>query len=41
MTIYERIRVEKMQYDVNREATKIFELSFCKIEKYEYYARHE
>lgn len=41
MTIYERIRVEKIQYDVNREATKIFELSFCKIDEYEYYARHK
>lgn len=41
MTIYERIRVEKMQYDVNREATKIFELSFCKTDEYEYYARHK
>ena len=36
MTINDRIRDEKMQYDINREAPKISALSSGKIHKYEY-----
>ena len=36
MTIEDQIRDEKLQYDVNREATKISALSSGKIDKYEY-----
>ena len=36
MTIDERIRDEKLQYDINREAAKISTLSSDKIHKYEY-----
>ena len=36
MTIDDKIRDEKLQYDVNREATKISALSSGKIDKYEY-----
>ena len=36
MTINDKIRDEKMQYDINREETKIG-LSFGKIDKYEYF----
>ena len=34
--IYLEIRVEKLQYDINREAAKISALSSGKIHKYEY-----
>ena len=36
MTIDDQIRDEKLQYDVNREAAKIYALSSGKIDKYEY-----
>ena len=34
MTIDDKIRIEKMQYDINREAAKISALSSGKIDKY-------
>ena len=36
MTINDRIRDEKLQYDINRKAAKIQALSSGKIHKYEY-----
>ena len=36
MTIDDHIRDEKLQYDINREATKISALSSGKTDKYEY-----
>ena len=36
MTIDEKIRDEKLQYDINREAAKISTLSSSKIHKYKY-----
>ena len=36
MTIDDQIRDEKLQYDINREATKISALSSGNIDKYEY-----
>ena len=36
MTIDDKIRDEKLQFDINREAAKISELSSGKIDKYEY-----
>ena len=36
MTINDQIRDEKLQYDINREASKISALSSGKIHKYEY-----
>ena len=36
MTINDQIRDEKLQYNINREATKISALSSGKIHKYEY-----
>ena len=36
-TIYATIRDEKLQYDVNKEATKIPALSLGKFDKYEYH----
>ena len=36
MALVDKIRDEKQQYDLNREATKISALSSGKIEKYEY-----
>ena len=36
MTINDKIRDEKLQYDINREAAKISALSSGKIHKYEY-----
>ena len=41
MTIEEQIRDEKMQYDINREAGKISNLSSGKIDKYEYLTGEE
>ena len=35
MTIYDTIRDEKLQYDINKEAAKISALSSGKIYKYE------
>ena len=36
MAIDDKIRDEKLQYDINREAAKISALSSEKIDKYEY-----
>ena len=36
MTINDQIRVEKLQYDINRKAAEISHLSSDKIDKYEY-----
>ena len=36
MTINDQIKVEKLQYDINREAAKISALSSGKLHKYEY-----
>ena len=36
MTINDQIRHEKLQYDINREASKISALSSGNIQKYEY-----
>ena len=36
MTIDDKIKDEKVQYDINREATKISALASGKIDKYEY-----
>ena len=41
MTINEKIRNEKGQYDINREAAKISALSSRKTDKYEYITREE
>ena len=35
MTIDDKIRDEKLQYDINKEAAQIFTLSSGKIDKYE------
>ena len=37
MTTDDKIRHEKSQHDVNREASKVSALAFGKIVKYEYY----
>ena len=36
MAIDDKIRDEKLKYDINREAAKISALTFGKIDKYEY-----
>ena len=41
MTIEDQIRDEKLQYDINREATKISALSSDKIDIYEYLTGQE
>ena len=41
MTIDDKFRDEKLQYDINKEATKISMLSYCKIDKYEYLTGEE
>ena len=41
MTIEDQIRDEKLQYDINREGTKISALSSCKIDTYEYLTSEE
>ena len=41
MTINDQIRDEKLQYDINRQATKISALSPGKIHKYEYLTGEE
>ena len=41
MTIDDKIRDEKLQYDINREAAKILALSSRKIDKYEYLTGEE
>ena len=41
MTIYDKIRDENLQYDINREAAKISAFSSGKIDKYEYLTGEE
>ena len=41
MTINDKIRGEKQQYDINKEATKISLLSLGKIDKFEYHTGKE
>ena len=41
MTVDEKIRYEKLQYDINREAAKISALPSGKIDKYEYLTGEE
>ena len=41
MTIDDKIRDEKLQYNINREAAKILALSSDKIDKYEYLTGEE
>ena len=41
MTIEDQIRDEKLQYDINREATKISALTSSKIDNYEYLTGEE
>ena len=41
MTLEDQIRDEKLQYDINREASKISALSSGKIDKYEYLTGEE
>ena len=41
MTIDDKIRYEKLQYDINREAVKISAFSSGKINKYEYLTGEE
>ena len=36
MTIINKMRDEKLQYDINREAAKVSALSYGKVDKYEY-----
>ena len=35
MAVYDKIKDEKLQHDINREAANISALSFLKIDKYE------
>ena len=41
MTTDDKIRDEKLQYDINREVAKISDLSSGKIHKYEYLTGEE
>ena len=41
MTIDDKIRYEKLQYDIKREAAKISALSSGQIDKYEYITGEE
>ena len=41
MTIENKMKDEKLQYDINREAAKISALSSGKIDKYEYLTGEE
>ena len=41
MTIEDKIKDEKLQYDINREAAKVSALSSGKIDKYEYLTGEE
>ena len=41
MIIDDKIRDEKLQYDINREAAKISGLSSGKVDKYEYFTGEE
>ena len=41
MTVNDKIRDEKLQYDINKEVAKISALSSGKIDKYEYFTGEE
>ena len=41
MTINDKIKQEKLQYDINREAAKISVLSSGKVDEYEYLVGEE
>ena len=41
MTIGDKIRDEKLQYDISEEAVKVSTLSSGKINKYEYFTSEE
>ena len=41
MTIYDKVRDEKLQYNINREAAKTSALSSGKIDKHEYVTGEE
>ena len=41
MTVADKVRDEKLPYDINREAVKISALSSAKIDKYEYLTDEE
>ena len=41
MTIDDKIKAGKLQYNINKEAAKISALSSDKIDKYEYYTGEE
>ena len=41
MTIGDKIRDEKLQYDISKEAVKVSTLSSGKINKYEYFTSEE
>ena len=41
MTVEDKIKDEKLQYDINREVAKISALSSGKIDKYEYLTGEE
>ena len=41
MTIEDKIKDEKLQYDINREAAKVSALSSGKLDKYEYLTGEE
>ena len=41
MTIDDKIKDEKLQYDINREAAKVSALSSWKTDKYEYLTSEE
>ena len=41
MTVVDKIRDEKLEYDINRQAAKITALSSGKTEKYEYLTSEE
>ena len=41
MTIEDQIRIEKLRYDISREAAKMSALSSAKIDKYEYLTGEE
>ena len=41
MTIYDKTRDEKMQYDINRKAAEILTISSEKTDNYEYFTSEE
>ena len=41
MTVNDKVRAQKLQYDINRKAAKISSLSSGKIDKYQYFTGKE